>query len=800
MMIGMEKASMLNRSALRMFVVVLAVTLLSVSGVVARVYPGAAPFQTEMVKGKVTIQLEDKVDVAQMAQGFGMVRFGVASLDQILDDLQVSEARPVFTNARRPAVNSGLKDLTRFYVLTFPESQDLRQVMIELMQNPNIRVAEPVWTKTIHAAPNDPQWGSQWHMEPPAPDPNIYTAWDKETGSDSIKVAIIDTGVNFKHADLVGNIWVNPGEDLDQDGVVADSLDDRNGIDDDSNGFVDDLIGWDFVSSISGGTYPGEDGGTRDWDPNDHNGHGTHVAGIVAAMTNNALNVTGMAGGWYGGGRWLRGVRIMCVRAGGTRADGRGTLNSDDVADAINYAVANGARVINASFGGGSFNSAEAAAIDNAIASGCSFIHSAGNDASSIAGWEDNRPGVVSVAATNSFDVLADFSNYGTWVDVCAPGVNVLSTYSNAYTPTTAYLDGTSMAAPCVVGLNALLRSANPLLTRGQVDTMLMTTADPIDAVNPTYAGQLGWGRINANTAINLLGNAKFSGDVISGNVPLAVNFSDLSPNSPSSWDWTFGDGGTSMLQNPSHTYTAPGNLGMYGVGLRINDATGHGEEHLKSYIWARADTAGCDSMIVDRGTKVVIPVRLVNTAPVKELQYMFSMPNTANITLDSFSIVGTRTSYFAQAQYSTFAPSIKTYGIFLRSYTGTNSNYLPADTGVVVKLYVNVPASAPKGTVVTFDTLTVGSKPPYVTSIWGNYWPIWKAPKIMVRLTLRGDMNNDGTVDISDLSVIVDYLFFGGSMPDPVAGNVDGLGGIDISDLSYLVDFLFFGGPPPPA
>lgn len=791
---------MLNRLALRRLTVFLAVALFVVSGVMARTYPGAAPFTTEMVKGKVTIQLEDKVDVTQMAQGFGMVRFGISSLDQILDDLQVTEARPVFTNVTRPALNSGLKDLTRFYTLTFPESQDIRQAIIELAQNPNIRVAEPVWTKTVFASPNDPQWTSQWHMRSPGPDPNIYTAWDKETGADSIKIAIIDTGVNYKHSDLTGNIWVNPGEDLDHDGVVADSLDDRNGIDDDGNGFVDDLMGWDFVSSISGGTYPGEDGGTRDWDPNDHNGHGTHCAGIAAAMTNNSLNVTGMAGGWYGGGRWQRGVRIMCVRAGGTRADGRGTLNSDDVADAINYAVANGARVINASFGGGSYNSAEAAAIDNAIASGCSFIHSAGNDASNIAGWEDNRPGVVSVGATNSSDVLADFSNYGTWVDVCAPGVNILSTYSNFYTPTTAYLDGTSMSAPCVVGLNALIRSANPSLTRGQVDTLLMTTADPIDAVNPSHAGELGWGRINANTAINTLGNAKFSGDVISGNVPMTVNFTDLSPNSPSSWDWTFGDGGTSTLQNPSHTYTVPGTNGVYDVGLRINDATGHGEEHLKTYIWARADSAGGDSIIVDRGTKAVIPVRLRNTAPIKEIQYAFTMPNTANITLDSFSIVGTRTSYFAQYQYSSFVPSLKTYAIFLRSYSGTNSNYLPADTGVFLKLYVNIPAAAPKGTVVSFDTVTVGTKSPYMTSIWGNYWPIWDVPKIMVRMSLRGDLTNDGTVDISDLSAIVDYLFFGGTAPDPYAGNVDGLGGIDISDLSYLVDFLFFGGPPPPA
>ncbi|MEW6050427.1 MAG: S8 family serine peptidase [Candidatus Zixiibacteriota bacterium] len=766
----------------------------------ARVYPGQAPFKTEMVKGKVTVQMEDGVDVARMALSFGKVRFGVASLDKILDDNQVDNARPVFTNARKPEINSGLKDLTRFYELSFPESRDVRAVITDLMQNPHVRVAEPVWTMTVDASPNDPQWPSQWHMEPPGPDPNVYTAWDIETGADTIKIAIIDTGVNFKHTDLTGNIWVNPGEDLDHDGVVADSLDDRNNIDDDGNGFIDDLIGWDFVTSISGGTYPGEDGGTPDWDPNDHNGHGTHVAGIAAAMTNNTLNVTGMAGGWFGGHRSFRGVRIMCVRAGGTRADGRGTLNSNDVANAINYAVANGAKAINASFGGGSFNSTEAAAIDNAITSGCSFIHSAGNDTSSVAGWEDVRTGVMSVAATNSGDFLADFSNYGSWIDVCAPGVSILSTYSNFYTPTTAILDGTSMSAPVVTGLNALIRSANPSLTRNQVDSLIMMTADPIDAINPTYAGQLGWGRVNANTALSSVGNAKFSGDVLSGNVPLTVNFSDLSPNTPSSWDWTFGDGGTSMAQNPLHTYTTAGPNGVYDVGLRITDAVGDGEEQLLSYIWARADTAGTDSMIVERPSKVTIPIYLHNTSPIKELQYAFSMQNTANITLDSFSVVGTRASYFAQAQYSSFVPSLKQYAIFLKSYSGTNSNYLPADTGVVLKLFINVPSNAPKGTVVTFDTITIGTRTPYMASIWGSYWPVWKIPKIKVRQTLRGDLTNDGAVDISDLQAMIDFLFFGGPAPDPYAGNVDGLGGIDISDLSYLVDYLFFGGPPPPA
>jgi subtilisin family serine protease len=767
------------------------------------VYADQAPSQSKMVKGAVTVQFEDDVDVSRLAKGFGSVGYGIPSLDNVLRSYDVESARPIFLNVHRPAINSGLKDLTRFQELRFPDTIDVNVVIQALMQNPHVRVAEPVWlypvTEMPGASPNDPQWNNQWHMSPPGPDPQYYLGWNMETGADTVKIAIIDTGVLYAHPDLTGNIWVNPGEDLDHDGVVMDP-DDLNGVDDDGDGIVDDLIGYDFLNSLSS-CYPGEDCTAPDPDPADFNGHGTHCAGIAAAMTNNNLNVTGIAGGWFGNGRWTEGVRIMCLRAGGTASDGLGYINSNDAATAANYAVQKGAVAINASFGGGSLSSSLAAAIDNAVANGCSYVHSAGNDNVSTPGWEDNRPGVLSVAATTSLDTKASFSNYGTWIDISAPGQYILSTYSNHYTPTTAYLDGTSMAAPNIVGSLALIRSMMPSLSRAQADSILLATADNIDAANPTYVGELGSGRVNINNALSGLANAKFSADVVSGNVPLAVQFTDQSPNSPTAWDWTLGDGTTSTEQNPAHTYTVPGPNGIYTVDLKETESNGVGEEALRNYIWARADTCIIDSVEVEPGDTAKLNVYLANTSPEKEIFFAIKAANTADIKLTGFNWKpGMRASDFDTCYIVGSASSIKSWVIYLKPYGANNTHVLPAGNGVLFQLLFNVPLSAPRYTVVTVDTATLAPRNPKVTSIWGDYWPVFKPGKIVIKGCMRGDANCDGVVDVGDLTMLVDFLFFDGPAPDLVGGNVDGLGGTDISDLTYLVDFLFNNGPNPPA
>ncbi|MCH9024812.1 MAG: S8 family serine peptidase, partial [candidate division Zixibacteria bacterium] len=306
-------------------------------------------------------------------------------------------------------------------------------------------------------------------MFPGGIDPLFYDAWDLETGSDSIKFADIDTGVNYKHPDLLGNVWVNPGEDLDGDGLVFDT-NDLNGIDDDSNGVVDDLIGYDFFTGFGAmGIYPGEDGGIRDPDPNDFNSHGTHIAGIAAGMNNNGTGVTGIAGGWFGGNRSFRGVQIMCLRVGGTAADGLGYVNSTNCGQAIDYAAMMGADVINCSWGSQG-TSAMIQVMSNAAAAGVTVVHASGNGNIEVPDFLDVLgDDVLSVASTTSSDIKSGFSNFGDWIDISAPGSGIYSTVSFSYNPSYGYKSGTSMAAPMVCGTALLIKSMMPSLSRQQV-------------------------------------------------------------------------------------------------------------------------------------------------------------------------------------------------------------------------------------------------------------------------------------------------------------------------------------------
>jgi serine protease len=322
----------------------------------------------------------------------------------------------------------------------------------------------------IAATPNDPRYSSQWGLNNIAQtgglndaDIDAPEAWNTTTGSRSIIVGVIDTGIDYNHPDLAANIWRNTRE-------IA-----GNGIDDDANGFRDDIRGWDFRNN--------------DADPFDDNAHGTHVAGIIGAVGNNGVGVTGVA--WN--------VQLMPLKFLG--ADGSGSTSS--AVSAINYAVANGAKILNNSWGGGGFSQALNDAVARARAAGVIFVAAAGNEANN----NDTRPSypaniavdnVLSVAATDSSDRLASFSNFGaTTVDIAAPGVGILST-----TPNNTYssFSGTSMATPFVAGAAALVWSANPSLTYSQVIGRLTSSVDVI----PGLAGKVSTsGRLNVNRALS---------------------------------------------------------------------------------------------------------------------------------------------------------------------------------------------------------------------------------------------------------------------------------------------------------
>ncbi len=340
--------------------------------------------------------------------------------------------------------------------------------------DPRLLYIEPDFIVETIGEPNDSRFDDLWGMHNTGQtggkddaDIDALEAWDITTGKDNIVVGIIDTGIDYDHEDLRDNMWKNPGEIPD------------NGIDDDGNGYIDDVYGWDFAND--------------DNDPFDGHSHGTHVAGTVGASGNNGIGVAGVS--WN--------TQLMALKF----LSDFGSGNTSDAIEAVEYAVNNGAHLTNNSWGGGSFSQALKDAITEAHQANQLFVAAAGNSRSN----NDTRPmypasydvdNIISVAATDHNDELASFSSYGLQtVDLGAPGVSVLSSVpNNGYSS----FNGTSMASPHVAGAIALTWSQAPFLSGMQMKAIVMEQVDPIaDLANITVTG----GRLNVlNMVQNTIG------------------------------------------------------------------------------------------------------------------------------------------------------------------------------------------------------------------------------------------------------------------------------------------------------
>lgn len=441
-------------------------------------------------------------------------RTGLDDLDDVCAAHGVSKIRQLFSPViPKDLANAALPDLSGFSVVTIDlNATSLDAAMLDFKQDPNVIHVEPIGMHPIYATSNDSNFASQWHLnQSNDKDIDAPEAWDIQNGDPAKIVAVLDTGVRYFHRDLgganasssnptatAGNIWINT---VEKNGTA--------GVDDDSNGFVDDWVGYDFVSSAIATCWSGEDCVTADNDPRDFNGHGTHCAGIVGALNNNGYAVASPAGG-YGNGTLVAtgdGCRVMCLRIGHSAVSGAsevGYVRMDYCASALQYAANNGARIATCSWGS-SNTGGIAAACDYFVAAGGLIFKAAGNSNNSTADYMCSRTDIYSVAATDSSDVRASFSSYGTWVDISAPGVGIYSTYHNhaaAASDYVASMSGTSMATPLVAGCAANLWSHFPTWTRTQVWDRLRTTAESIAAVNPAYATQLGSGRVNLHRAL----------------------------------------------------------------------------------------------------------------------------------------------------------------------------------------------------------------------------------------------------------------------------------------------------------
>jgi subtilisin family serine protease len=328
--------------------------------------------------------------------------------------------------------------------------------------------------------PNDSFFDDQWYLG------RIFAedAWETTTGNPDLIIAVLDTGVDLDHPDLSGNIWTNPEE-------VA-----GNNLDDDRNGFIDDVHGWDFVDDDA----EAEPVEVAEFE-NDSASHGTLIAGMIGATTNNSFGYAGLV--WD--------VQIMPVRM--LNAAGAGTESA--AAEAVDYAVANGAQVINMSFAGPSAGTRLTTAVREAYEAGVVVVAALGNDGenvnedpvypaclqSIVADW------VIGVTATDETDAETDFTNYGDeCADLSAPGVNILGLGYQEFNSDSAYSgpwDGTSAASPLVAGTAGLLLSAYPDLTPEQIFAILKLSVDPIrDTISG--AGSLGVGRLNVARALEV--------------------------------------------------------------------------------------------------------------------------------------------------------------------------------------------------------------------------------------------------------------------------------------------------------
>lgn len=418
------------------------------------------PLNPEYVPGEILLKINDNI-LTNISKSDGIATINIVSIDAILGKYFIEEISLLFNEKMIKIANekinrdksNNVARLENIYLLKFRPETDINELIIELEKCEEVEYAEPNYFTYSMITPNDPiyQTGALWHID------SIHApaAWDSTTSDTSQIICIIDTGVDWMHPDLDDNIWTNWLEIPD------------NGLDDDNNGFVDDRRGWDFINLEN--------------DPRDDNGHGTHVAGLAAAETDNSIGTCGIA--WH--------AKIMPVKV----LQSSGVGNSADFAQGILYAYNSGATIINMSLG----SYGESITVKNALEYAYStsvLVAAAGNDCICLCGSECPvgasmfpacYPFVIGVQASNFYSDFTYFSNYdisgpiisghseGYNYEIRAPGIALYSTFPGGNYHA---LSGTSMACPLVSGSAALLKSHFPGISNEQLFVRLIQGAD----------------------------------------------------------------------------------------------------------------------------------------------------------------------------------------------------------------------------------------------------------------------------------------------------------------------------------
>lgn len=391
--------------------------------------------------------------------------------------------------------------LSRFYDIKFDnESIDLKMIRDQLSSQPSIKIAEYVPLFRFDYKPNDPLYRNQWYLQTI----DAEQAWDlwniqngAVPGNSTIVVSIVDSGCQWDHPDLIDNLWNNLGEDADNDGHTIELIDgkwqldsgDLNDLDDDGNGYIDDLIGWDVSGTTSGNDPDNNPMAPPKPGPNDGHVHGTHVAGVVGATADNGKGIASVGFS----------ISHMPVKVQYDENPSDSTFDGGG-SNGVLYSAKAGANIINLSWGHGGASTSERALYKNIRNNyGAIVVAAAGNESSDEPYYPAAYSTVVAVAASNSSDKKSGFSNYGSWVDIIAPGSGILSTvYDGDYEA----WSGTSMAAPLVAGALGLIWSFYPNESVDRIEEMLLRGTDDIYDNNSNYDEKLGTGRLNVYRAI----------------------------------------------------------------------------------------------------------------------------------------------------------------------------------------------------------------------------------------------------------------------------------------------------------
>ena len=484
--------------------------------------------------GKLLIKFNEKATLAlESAKSNDITRSNIEPLNMALTNIGATSVERLFTVDPRHEERTRQMGLHRWYVVCFDSEEQLEKAGKALAEVAEVDIvqynstlsyqpsavieAEMPTTRLAVDAVNDPYFKDQWHYyntgsgihekQVAGMDVNVKEAWLHCTGDPSIIVAVIDGGVDYTHEDLAANMWVNSGE-------IA-----NNGIDDDHNGYTDDIHGWNHQTTD----------GQISWDKPGDDGHGTHVAGTVAAVNNNGKGVCGVAGGDGSG----NGVRIMSSQLFSGKAKGTAEVS----AKAFKYAADNGAVIAQCSWGydGGTMTSDKDFRLragveydgilyfqsvkNSEVIDGGLVVFAAGNDGMNIAGYPGAYRDFISVTATGCDGMPAYYTNYGPGANIAAPGGDqknhgnkggVLSTLpKNIARSGYGYMQGTSMACPHASGVAALgLSHAKKLGKKFSLEeftSMLLLSTDNIDArmanypeISLLYTGKMGTGSINA--------------------------------------------------------------------------------------------------------------------------------------------------------------------------------------------------------------------------------------------------------------------------------------------------------------